>query len=308
MKYNYSSIRDYFFAEKSHINISICRILFYLFIVYIHVLLYNWTDFAMYPFFFKANGIFELVDLSRLNSQNYVFLWYISLIFSCFSLVGFYSKFSFWIVAITFSILNGLPQNYQALVGLNCLNTLILFVFCFSNAGDFYSIDQLIRKKKLKPMPLKVSSENSWPIHYVRFMHMLCYLMAGLSKLRDSGLKWAISDNLKYEAMCASIIRHDAIWREFASLNWIAQFSEWNIFFTSSAILSLIAEIIAPVCLVPSKFRWWILSILIVMHVLTPLMVLIEPTIFLGVFIFWIDWDWLFQKIRRLNLSKTISF
>ncbi len=299
MKSYFRKITSYFFQDSPHINLSIGRILFYLFIIYTHTFLYSWTHLSQYPEFYKANGLFELIDFNILTPSVYLIFWYVSLIFSFFSMIGLFSRISFVVSALFFCILNGLPQNYQTLVGLNCINTLIVFVFCFTKAGDYYSVDQYLRKKFSKLEEPKISSEYSWPIHYFRFIHVLCYFFSALSKFRDSGINWVMSNNLKYETMCASIIRYDFLWRDLIPLHWINRSFDWTGFFTLAAMITLAVEFLSPLSLLPTKYRWWLLGTVLIMHSLSIFTMLIDPTMFMGAFIFWIDWNGLIQKFRR---------
>ncbi len=301
MKFDLNKLKLYFFKDSLHINLSVCRIIFYLFIIYYHSYLYYWTDFARYSELHKANGLLQFIDLSFLTPSMYKIFWYLSLFFACLSMIGLFSRISFFLSAILFCILNGLPQNYQTLVGLNCINTLILFLFSFTKAGDFYSIDQYIRKKFLKSDKPTISAEYTWPIHYFRFIHMLCYFFAALCKLRDSGLNWALSNNLKYEVMCAPIIRHDALWRDLVPMHWITLSFNWTGFYTLAAMTTLALELLSPLSLLATKYRWWLLGAILIMHFLSVFIVLIDPVMFMGVFVFWIDWQWLIQKVRTAD-------
>jgi hypothetical protein len=299
MKSYWSSNKARFFQESAHTNLSICRIGFYLFIIYIHFYLLSWTKFSLHPEFYKANGIFQLINLSEINQPTYLLFWYISLIFSFFSMIGLLSRTSFFVTALLFCILNSLPQNYQSLVGLNTINTLILFIFCFTKAGDHYSVDYIIRKKFSNIEKKIISAEYSWPIYYFRFIHILCYFFAGLSKLRDSGINWAVSNNLKYEAMCSLISRNDASWKNLVPINWLDQLINFDIIFLIGAIFILTIELLSPLILFYKKFRFLILVPLVSMHILSFFILLIDPTVFIGAFIFWIDWSSLIRKISR---------
>lgn len=295
-----------FFEEQDHFNLSASRILYYSFIAYYHTMLYGWIKFANYPDFYKPNGIFQLFDFSGVTPGLLMNIWYLCLVFTFFSIIGFMSRISFIVVAVCFTILNGLPQAYQTLVGLNSVNTLVLAAFCFTRAGSFFSVDEYLRKFFKKEMPLR-SADYNWPIHVFRYLHILCVFMAALSKLKNSGLDWAFSNQLSNEIMCSHFTRGDTAAAEFVSPALLAKLASLKWVIIAGAFFTLVAELLSPLCLWSSRARWWILGALISMHVLSVFTVFINPTIFLGLYLFWVDWKWLYLRVKNFFGSVLVK-
>ncbi|MBY0554268.1 HTTM domain-containing protein [bacterium] len=296
-----------FFDEREHFNLSVSRICYYAYILYYHLILFNWIKYANYPEYYKPNGIFLLLDSAVATPAVLTNIWYVSFVFAIFSTIGFMSRISFIVVAVCFTILNGLPQIFQTLVGLNSANTLVMIAFCFTRAGDFLSVDGYLRKIFKKEMYSSFSSEYNWPIHVFRYLHILCVFFAGLCKLRDSGFEWALSNQLSYEIMCSHFTRGDTAGAEYVSPALVGQIVSWPWLIATAAFSTLVIELLSPLCLWSQRLRPWIIGALILMHLVSVFTVFISPVLFLGLYLFWFDWKSLYLKVKSFSDSVLVK-
>lgn len=114
-----------------------------------------------------------------------------------------------------------------------------------------------------------------WPAQLMVVIVVVAYLVAGWAKLRASGFGWASGDALR------NLVAHDALRKEVVggSASPIARFAlRQGWIFAPMAVLSLAAELLAPVALLGGRIRvaWvavaWLfhLGVLAVMGIMFP--------------------------------------
>jgi len=109
---------------------------------------------------------------------------------------GFYTRFSALMAAVLGFYVLGIPQFFGKV---NHYNHLIWFclVFSVSRAGDFFSVDAIvraIRKPELIPVP---SALYTLSIRSVWILIGIIYFFPGLWKFYDSGYAWFFGENLR---------------------------------------------------------------------------------------------------------------
>lgn len=290
------------FKEQSYFNLSICRIVYYLYICFFHIFLYRWLRFSDFPStFYEKSGVYALFNFGPLDYGSYLTIFYFSIIFSFFSAIGFLGRFSFFISFLGFTLLNSLPQLFQTLVGLNVMHTFVLFIFCFTHASRFISIDALLNRLFKKKHP-EVSSDYTWPLYYFRYLYILCVFFAGLSKLYASGSAWFESDHLLNEIFCSPLSRTESMF--FWPNELYQSLSDASLVFSIGACLVLLFELLSPLALFNKKFRYVFFTLMFAMHLLSYLLLFINPVYFLGFYVFWIDWNKLRQLTRKQIFSR----
>lgn len=123
-----------------------------------------------------------------------------------------------------------------------------------SPAADVWSLDarRARRRGAAPPVP---STRYGWPVRLLVLLTLGSYLVAGVAKLRLSGLSWAASDLLR------NYIAYDNL-RKHLLGDWYSPFGAWLVrfdwLFPPLAAGSLALELLAPLALLgPRTARVW---------------------------------------------------
>ena len=298
-----ANIEARFFSGKTAINLGLCRLFFFSH-VSLFLLFYakKWSLFLDFPdVFYRPSGLFAAFDLIAIGRSSFEIIFYVTLVFNVFSAVGLFGRISFVISFLGFLVINCLPQFFKALVGLNTPILFILLIFCFSRASDAISLDNILLKRKNNRQSDAV---YGWPIHYARFLYILFMFLAGLYKLKNSGSDWFLTSNLHHQMLCAPLANGDtaqmaglgeALNFYFSGLPWLLMPVAAVVFF---------AEIFTPLVFIGRKMKWIILSILLTMQILSIFLLFVNPFLSFGMYIFWVDWDYVIAKMKSL---KTVN-
>ena len=152
--------------------------------------------------FWMPIPLFRFLDLPLLSGPVLHVLdvsWKVALGLSC---VGAWTRVSTLCSFVVGIYLLGLPQNFGKVHHPTTIVVLLLAVVAVSRSGDAWSIDawaHRIRRARrgLPPRPPPTSPEYTWPLRLIGVLFALVYFGAAISKLRDSGLAWVTSDNLR---------------------------------------------------------------------------------------------------------------
>lgn len=129
----------------------------------------------------------------------------------------------------------------------------VLVLGC-SRAADVWSLDARRAARRGRPAPAP-SPAHGWPVRLLALVTVAAYLLAGLAKLRLSGLTWAASDLLR------NYIAYDNL-RKLLLADWYSPLGAWLVghawIFPPLAFASLLIELLAPLALVgPRVARVW---------------------------------------------------
>jgi hypothetical protein len=165
------------------------------------------------------------------------------------------------------------------------LPAIMLFVMAIARTNDVWSLDA-----RLAPRDVAPSSEYTWPIVLARVLLTLVFCASGIAKLRASGLAWATSDNLQM-----LLVRH-----HFSHEPMV----EWGLTFAQSPLVSkalgfatLFFEVFAPLALW-RPLRWLMLGTF-GMQLGIGLLLGVWFELYLGLYLFWIDWEALLRRTRH---------
>lgn len=111
--------------------------------------------------------------------------------------LGLFTRASTLLAAILGTYLLGLPHNFGATQHYDTLVVFVLWILVFSRAGDARSLDALRARARGEARRPSIDGEYTWPIRALWVLTALMFFGAGTSKLRHSGLEWALSDNLR---------------------------------------------------------------------------------------------------------------
>lgn len=135
-------------------------------------------------------------------------------------------------------------------------NLLVLHTLALgcSPAADVWSLDarRARRRGVAPPVP---STRYGWPVRLLGLLTVGTYFVAGIAKLRLSGLGWATSDLLR------NYIAYDNL-RKHLLGDWYSPFGAWLVghawLFPPLATASLLLELLAPIALLgPRIARIW---------------------------------------------------
>lgn len=118
-------------------------------------------------------------------------VWLVALALAC---VGIFSRAA---MAISFALgtyLFWIDGSFGRVHHNELPVVLALGVFAASRAGDAFSLDALRRRARPEP-----SGEYRWPLRAVQIALALAFLAAGIAKLRNGGLEWITTDNLRLQ-------------------------------------------------------------------------------------------------------------
>lgn len=135
-------------------------------------------------------------------------------------------------------------------------NLLVMHVLALgcSRAADAWSLDARRARRRGAPLPVP-SATYGWPVRLLALLTVGSYFVAGVAKLRLSGLGWATSDLLR------NYIAYDNL-RKHLLGDWYSPLGAWLVrhawLFPPLATASLLLELLAPVALLGPKFaRVW---------------------------------------------------
>lgn len=127
-----------------------------------------------------------------------------------------------------------------------------VIVLGLTPAADAWSLD--VRRRPPPPRP----RAHGWPVRLLALVTVTTYVLAGLAKLRLSGLSWATSDLLRNYIAYDNLRKlelgdaHSPLGAALVAHGWL---------FPPLAGASLVVELLAPAALFgPRLARWWSLA------------------------------------------------
>jgi hypothetical protein len=253
---------------------------------------YGWVDFsawaAVSPAFWMPLPAFQLLHLRPVDRHLLGILeliWRLSLVTSA---VGLQSRVSMSVAFVLGFYLLGLPHNFGHTFHFDATIVIALGVLACSRAGDGWSIDAIIGRRRSAP-----SGEYTWPVRAIWVAISLMFLAAGIAKLRYGGVAWIFSSNLSivlnraaYHVSDADPITATGLW--LARHAWMTR---------TLAAFTVLVE----VGFVTSLFSKWarLFFVPAACAMLVGIRVLMGPTFggFLIVNVFWIPWTALIDLV-----------
>lgn len=209
-----AGLREFIFEKNTAINLAIARIIAF----YLITKSYNYAVFGS----FKAwtylpdtsrEGlpfISWIIELIPINPELYYTLGIIGFILSICGLLGFQTKWTLKLYIPIALYLWGVPCFFGKL-NHHHIMVWIPIILAFSPCSDTLSIDSLIRwirKRKLKPThPVNYGL----PFTFIWITFGIIYACSGFHKLWDTGLYWALSDNLTNQIQLEWVENYDIV-------------------------------------------------------------------------------------------------
>lgn len=178
----------------------------------------------------------------------------------------------------------GLPQCFGKIDHWSGLLVLTMGVLALARAGDAWSWDALLRRRRGAPEPAP-SGEYRWPIELARLLLVLVFFAAGIAKLRQGGLAWMSPDNMR----AILLIPHYANDRALPELG--LRVAESPLACGVLAIATIVAEAGAPLALVGGGVAGVVIGTLFAMQLGIATLLGVHGTFpFLACYVFWLPW------------------
>lgn len=192
-----------------------------------------------------------------------------------------------WLIGLTYCVSR--PSHEMAAAAI------ALLVLALSRCGSAWSVDALLARRRGRARPPAWSGEYRWPIQLVRVVISLAFFTAGLSKLRGGGgLGWIFSDTLQL-----------TIAERALPLGlWITQ---WPWLCRAFAAGVVCIELLHPLALFSRRAACVFVpgSLLLLLGFWLGMGIPFWPL--LGLHLFWIPWDAVFDGAQRQRCSSAPS-
>ena len=183
----------------------------------------------------------------------------------------------------------GLQFNYGYLHWAHAIVPIVTGILALSPCGDALSLDALIRRATTGKVSHR-GGQYRWPVQLVRLVFVTVFLAAGLSKLRQAGLDWVLSDTLRNY-----FLENQYVFRTEGGEGWRRPLSDWLILRPGLcrvlAATALCVELTAPAALFRPGARRLLIPLLFLFQIGNAL-VLYQDFFFayLGLYLFWFSW------------------
>ncbi len=233
----------------------------------------SYLNFSNYPAgLYLPEGVFKFLSGPLIFSKETIFYlslaWKMSAFFCAIDfLFNFFSKVYFLILFLFFSV----SYNYGWQTHSTMPIVLVSFVLAFE-------------KKNI--------------VFLIKFIFCSVFFSAGLSKLRNSGIQWVLSESFQNMLIRSEIYYHDTfVFTRGLNLNRILLKNE--IVAKAAAAAGFCLEICTPAALFSKKLSGFIVVSLFLMQILVYFTIFVNFKYYILLYIFWIDWIGLFNFFRK---------
>ncbi len=283
-------------------NLGLCRALFYglLLILYATESWAEWGEVSR-AFWFPI-ALFKRLHIPVLSAPALVALsliWKASLLTSA---LGLFSRTSVAVAAVGGFYLLGLPHNFGKMHHFDAMVVLILGLLAISRAGDAFSLDRWLARRRGAAADLGASGEYRWPVRAAWLVMSLVFFSAGFEKLHHGGLSWMISDN-----MSNLLLQHGyQVANENPAGNLGLWFAQHPILCNLLAVSTVVVEFCYPLALFNRRAR--VIFPLGMCGALVGIRLLMGPTFpeFIICHLFWIPWDRVAAQVRSWQTSRQL--
>ena len=227
----------------------------------------------------------RLLDASILRALDVV--WLVAVALAC---VGWMTRASTWVALVVGVYLVGLPHNFGKIHHSDAVVLFVLAALALSRCGDAYSIDAWRRRRRGDPAPAP-SGEYRWPIRVGWLVWVLLYSAAGISKIRNGGVAWVLSDSFRN-----ILLQHHYTHQPLVA--WGLVIAEYPLVCHALAAGTILVETSSPLALVSRRLRLLLIPSLGLMQVGIGLLLGVRFDWYLLVFIFWIPWSAIGRALR----------
>ena len=280
----------FWFAPASPWRLGLCRAGFF---GSFYILFLTSTDLRWYalfpPGFYQPHSFFFRLVLPTPTWD--VFSWLVTAfeISVILAALGLLTRLATTTAFVLGLYVLGLQFNYGYLHWAHAIVPIVTGILALSPCGDALSVDARIRRAA-KGTVKGPGGQYRWPIQLVRVVFVAVFLAAGLSKLRQAGLEWVLSDTLRNY-----FLENQYVFRSEGARGWSHGLADWLIVRPGLckvfAATALGVELTSPAALFSRCARGWLIPLLFLFQVGNALL-LYQDFLFayLGLYLFWMSW------------------
>lgn len=236
LRHPLEALRSSAFDPASPVNLAVLRVLIYGRCVLRWDQTFAWDGVRAK---YQPVGMYKLVPLA--NDQTLAIMHQIGLWSALLCALGLFFRPASIACALTLPYLIGSGNNFGKVDHPANLLAIALFVFAFTRAADYGSVDWWFKQRK-NPAPVAPSGEYRWPIFTVWMLAVGMYWSAGVSKLVHTGWSWALSDN--FELL---LLRHHLT--HSPPTEWGLAIAQYPMLCQALALFALVGELVCPMAL-----------------------------------------------------------
>jgi len=205
-------LREYFTEKGSAFNLAIFRIIFFgilggHFLFYCSKIQISWA-YLPYASRVELPFIGWFIQAIPISPEIYLLSSIIAGLLSLLVCVGLFGRFAV-IALLPFAFYSlGVPMFYGKISHYHILFWIPL-IFCFSPMNDRISLDNLIKGKLGRAPKTEFKAQYMLPFKLLWIQLAIIYLFAGVIKLWDNGLDWALSDSMIFQMQLEWVENYD---------------------------------------------------------------------------------------------------
>jgi predicted DCC family thiol-disulfide oxidoreductase YuxK len=305
----------FWFEPQSAATLGFCRLLvcFLAFLYYRDSDVRGWGVYRIS--FWHPVGLLQHLHLQPGNAAE---MWVLGLLWKAAMLTGAIGLCSRISCGIAFTLglyLVGLTNSFGKIQHADPIILWSFLVLAIARSGDAWSLDCLYRTAWGKPLPLgfitppvtatagvEKHSEYRWPLRMMQLLLVMVFCLSGISKLRTSGLAWALSNNFRNTLIAQHYMTR-------SRLDWALRLAGHPVLCRVMAVLALGAELCAPLALRGGVFAGLLIAGLIGMQIGNEVLLGVAFRQFMICYAFWIPWataaTWARRRFVQEEKPKT---
>lgn len=301
---NFNSLQSrwqsFIYQKNSPYRLAIYRIILFPLLILAYAYFYNYAT-----YWFQSTEKTALpymgwfIHAFDLSIQDYQYLCILGIICAAFITIGLLTRWMLWLHAILGFLIIATPNFYGKLTH-DQIFIWIPWILAFSRCYDVWSIDALWKKRKGKPFDISAKSDYAIPIKIIWLHFGIIYFFAGFDKLWSAGFDWALSDSMINQILIEWVQNYD--WKPAIRIDHYPNLVKFG------GLMVILFELAFPFLLF--KFRRRVFAIIsgLSFHNINGYFVGISFPHLQALYIFFLNWDWVFYKIFQLkNKSQSKS-
>lgn len=289
-------LRRFFFTPQLPFSISILRILFFLYLIYIYVIKYL----SVLPTVSLKNKVALpyigwLIDILPVNAELYTYFSFIGIGCCAFIVIGFRTRFFLIINSLCVFYIMATP-NFFGKLWHEQIVIWISWFFAFSSCYDVFSLDAILKKTAITK-----SANYTFPVRFVWIQFGILYFWAGFYKLWDSGFEWTFGSSMINQVQLEWVQAYDKVPG--------IRIDHYPIILYLGGLLVILFELTYILFILRPKWRWISVFGGLIMHNLIGYFMYISFLTLLQIFyVFYIDFNQFFTKFKEtVAIEKCFS-
>jgi predicted DCC family thiol-disulfide oxidoreductase YuxK len=240
-------------------------------------------------------------------------LWKLSMLLAA---IGLFTRLSCAVSFVLGIYLLGLSNSVGKIWHPDAIVLWSFLAFALARSGDAWSLDALLRDALGKPHPLgfkpapvlrprtpEPHAEYRWPVRLMQLILVMIFCLSGISKLRQSGLAWALSDNFRYTLVAQNFLAQPPLHLGMYLVSHPQLCRAMSLY-------ALFLELSAPLALLSYRHARVLIPALLALQIGNEVLLGVTFHTFLLCYAFWVPWvtvgNWIRQQTS--SLEKTVIF